>query len=241
MVIGVALIVCGCADEGPPANACPGTPPALADCETGRNYADCGGTGGPVFACSPGGDCRWFVAGCTPAEYLRSRCPADDICCVNDYPFDVSSVDELVALNTYWTLYGNGTNPWNGTDHMVVPVTVDPNLAVSATDLTCSWTSDGAPCLDNTVSATSPDVFVAFGSHSTLTLELSHMSPPLARVCTFLSTDAADFTCPSWTGVDCATSGTVVVSAVESTSGVAGTLDLTFASGATLSGDFVVP
>ncbi len=141
MVIGSALGACGSDAAAPPENECPGAPPTLDDCFVGRNYADCGGTAAPVFACSQQGDCRWFLAGCTPADYRRSGCPADDVCCVDEFPY----------------------------------------------------------------------------------------------------TDAIDFRCPDWAAVSCATAGSVVVSSVDDASAWRGTVDLTFAGGATLSGSFVTP
>src|SRR5687767_8928731 len=99
MVVG-----CGTAPEGDP---CPGEPPAFDQCYAGYFFADCGGDGDPRFACSPDHGCRWFQDGCVAVGFEASPCPADDICCVDDWPFADG------AYPAAWrSLYGLGTAPW---------------------------------------------------------------------------------------------------------------------------------
>ncbi len=130
----------GCDDRVP--IHCPGSRPALDNCLVGRNFAECGGTGGPLFACVDAypNDCRWFVAGCVARGYVASSCPADDLCCHDDFPCTEGELGagDLPALAAGGTLFGNGTLPWNRTDHMVVAVAVVPELPVQNNQFTCT-------------------------------------------------------------------------------------------------------
>ena len=65
---------------------CDGARPALADCVHGGAWAECGGTtGGPIFACA--GRCFWFEHGCVAEGFTATVCPADDLCCIDGYPY----------------------------------------------------------------------------------------------------------------------------------------------------------
>ncbi len=77
-----ALVGCLSAEEQRLEDACGGTRPESDSCETGLNWADCGGSEAePRFGCSES-DCRWFAGGCVPRGYRASDCPSGDLCCV---------------------------------------------------------------------------------------------------------------------------------------------------------------
>src|SRR5262245_7773616 len=73
--------------------SCPAERPSLDDCFVGDAFADCGGTGdAPILACrmlSDWRECRWFAGGCVATGYEPSPCPPDDVCCRDNFPFDV--------------------------------------------------------------------------------------------------------------------------------------------------------
>lgn len=58
-----------------------GVRPALDDCPHGLFHADCGGEGGPTFACGPTGRCLWLATECVPVGFEASDCPLSDRCC----------------------------------------------------------------------------------------------------------------------------------------------------------------
>src|SRR5690606_37529026 len=78
-------------DCSPRVDGCEGARPDIESCERGAAWADCGGLGPPRFACIPDGiGCFWFVGGCVAEGYRASRCDAEDVCSIDDYPYGSS-------------------------------------------------------------------------------------------------------------------------------------------------------
>lgn len=257
-VLSVFAVGCADNDNSVPLH-CPGARPAIEDCFTGRDFAECGGTGDPLFACGmvppyadhPSG-CRWFVAGCVAEGYVASSCAADDLCCHDDFPYTESELSQYPLLHqtVSWNLYGNGTLPWNHTDHMAVTVTVDPDLPPQFDQLTCSddgFPYGGTPCDYDRVSAWRGDMLTItlgepglYGTFLPVEIDYAAAGGPVARACLFRYTDAGGPSCSDVDPPECATSGAVVVSTIDDADTIRGTVDLVFASGATLSGSFSV-
>jgi hypothetical protein len=241
------VVLAACSDgPGEVPISCPGDRPEVVDCFSGRNFADCGGTGAPLFGCSDT-DCRWFVAGCVAAGYVASSCPADDLCCHDNAPFAPGELGDDWPYELAWALYGNGIRPWNRTDDMVVTVSIDPALAVGSTELSCAGGLDVGdnPCDQEIASASAGDRLEIqlgevglWGSLVIIEVDTAAGSGPVARACEFPYTDDVRFQCPRRDSVDCAVSGTLTLSSLDGTRSIAGTVDLVFASDARLSGTF---
>src|SRR5262245_54408039 len=171
VVVG-ALVVAACGgSESPPDDGCPGPQPALADCFAGNFFADCGGDGEPRLACSDTEGCMWFSGGCVAAGFEASSCPADDICCHDDWPYPDPGSDYVVLARWFYTL---GTAPWDRTTSTTLSVSIDPSLVVADSDITCDGPDLGLelrnPCSD-------PEGYGSFFlTPDTLLVESSHTS-----------------------------------------------------------------
>lgn len=136
----LGLAAMGCTSESDGQQAEP-------TCDMGAFFADCGCDGEPALGCIPDGDrqCRWFVGGCAPSDYVLSDCAADDICCAEDWPFDESA--GIQSIDHYAQLYAWGLEPWDAEREMNVSVTVDSELAPAEPSLTCDGLDRmGSPC-----------------------------------------------------------------------------------------------
>jgi hypothetical protein len=251
LILGTVLVHAGCTEPPGIALHCPGEPPLLADCFSGNYFAECGGTGGPLFACAVGeyDGCRWFTDGCVSEGHVVSTCPADDLCCHDDFPF---THDQLGDEDAYWVgeqLRASGTRPWNRHDHMDVAVAVDPGLVAQPTDLVCvgdmEIEAESGPCGLDTVTAGLGDMMFiqtySGGWGSTMQIEIDLTAPGgvRARACLAQRSDiAAGRRCPFRDDVECAVAGLIVVNQLDDAEALAGTLDLRMASGARLSGTF---
>lgn len=122
----------------------------LEECEqrTGIS-ADCGGEGGPVLACSRRGECRWFAGACIADDFEASPCPADDVCCLEDYPFDASWKHFTPEdASVFGFLLGFGTGTWDAARASTLNVSLDSSLAASTPTLSCTEVAPGGPCGD---------------------------------------------------------------------------------------------
>ncbi len=249
-VASLALAVCACGSDEVPVH-CPGQRPDLDECFLGRNFAECGGTGEPLFACrfSPHTDCRWFVGGCVPDGFLISTCPAADLCCHEDRPFTATQLEygSMEACEVGRRLMGNGTLPWNRTDHMVVTVEVDADVPATTTNLVCpDWPdSPENPCDDNYVAILAEDILQIqlgdpglHGSYAIIEIDVQAAPVPVARACLWPYTDVVPCTCMASETVDCAETGALVVNSLTAPASIAGTVNLVFPSGASVTGTF---
>ena len=222
---------------------CAAPPATLADCSSvGTTYADCGGTGGPVFGCELRGDCRWFLHGCVPETHTATPCPASDLCCLADWPWEGDDFMSQTALFTF----AYGTEPWEPGREVNVDVAAPPTEFMEP-GLTCSAGLRGGnnPCdNDFTVLDASafeggrrielrPTVGILFGF--SLLIELESADGEHARVCQASVTDVIQNTCEATAEgyrppPRCATEGTVQVGDEH------GHVDVTFEDGSTISG-----
>ncbi len=75
----VAILCVSCGPDGVP----------ISECAFGLYWADCGGNGEPVLGCDRStGECRWFATGVAAEDHAVSDCPASDVCCHDDWPFE---------------------------------------------------------------------------------------------------------------------------------------------------------
>ncbi len=129
--------------------SCQGPRPPLDECRMGFAFADCGGTGEPVFACHGLGDCRWFLHGCVPVDYATSSCRPDALCCEAGWPF---RQHEFLMSEPYThvisgDLFTWGTTAWDSLAQLQLPVVVDPKLPQAAPQVTCAGGDDAhGPC-----------------------------------------------------------------------------------------------
>ena len=142
VVVGM-LLAAGCGDAAARIT-CPGERPPIESCFQGVFFAECGGDGEPLLGCTED-DCRWFADGCVAAGYEASNCPADDICCHDDWPFEDDGFYPSSPLNG--SLFWYGSAPRDRTTEVVVPVTVDAALK-GETSVSCDGPPprDGTPC-----------------------------------------------------------------------------------------------
>jgi hypothetical protein len=136
-------------DQRDPNVSCLGPRPALDQCRLGFAFADCGGSGDPVFACHGLGDCRWFVHGCVAIDYSTSSCRADNVCCESGWPF--ASHEFLTAEPhthvVYGHLYSFGRSGWDAAADFGLDVTVDPTLPQVSPQVVCAGADTrGGPC-----------------------------------------------------------------------------------------------
>lgn len=223
----LALLLTFCAGcSAAPATGCgEGAGPPIDACDRGVGWADCGGSdAAPVLACSresPG--CFWFAGGCVARGFEASPCPASDVCCQDDYPFDASWRDatpEDAAVHDF--LVGLGTEPWDATRSMVIEVSVDPAIDTDVPSMTCSDDALGAggPCDGverGTVALPGSVVVVLSGAPNlsgwSLVIEARRGSDGVvsARACRYAFVDGVSYTCPAGE-LRCADGGTLELS-----------------------------
>jgi hypothetical protein len=225
------------------------------DCRVGAYFASCGdGAVGPVLGCEPNnGGCWWFDTKSVPREIVGvSSCPADDICCENNWPFaddgEVYSADELFL--------SMGSQPWDRTREMNLDVVVDPSLPTpAATTVSCTGgllDEPGAgPCVGSSTASEqaldTPAIAVEgpgnlFGWYPVVEVDETDEGGLGARICLnrYTDTHAGKF-CPD-SAAECAGSGTITIAAwpLPSSTGAPFHVDATFGNGGTLVVDGVV-
>lgn len=240
--------------------ACAGDAPAIGSCFRGDFFADCGGGAPPRFGCGPAGpyllDCLWFVGGCVAAGYTPSPCPADELCCMDEWPY--STPGEPHGLDTY--LYRFGQRPWDRDRAMAVAVAVDPSLLPAATTWTCSGVDPNPggpnnPCngfrgspegrLVDTVVLLAPNGGVG-GWYPWIEVDPTRTGGPAARVCGQPYTDVVGTpTCPRHADIACATTGVLTLGRIPTTevelAGLSARVDVGFDGGFRLEGAFTLP
>ena len=209
-------------DCAPRVEGCEGSPPDIASCERGAAWADCGGLGEPRFACIPdGASCFWFVGGCVAEGYVASRCEAEDICCIGDYPYGSSWREfSLEDAPVFDFLNGWGTEPWDAVRAADLEVSIAA-LPAAERAITCTGDIPGGPCGESELG-----VFATYGgaivtrvistraSSGGWTLVVEVIRDPVAdawvaRACRVPFTDGITYACSTTREPTCATSGTV--------------------------------
>ncbi len=223
------------------------------DCHVGLSFADCGGDNDPVLGCeADDGLCWWFTTGAVPEQVEHvSDCPADDICCHQNWPF---AGDE--ALGAYELFSALDEAPWDRARAMDLAVAIDPALTAPATpDLTCEGAVvTGGPCdgvayvmayaLDTpAIRISGPGGAVGLLAGWDAVVELDEPAPGQlrARVCVQPYTDVRFNQCEGNTAT-CATAGTITLDQwpLPSAAGAVLRLDATFAGGARITGDLAI-
>jgi hypothetical protein len=128
---------------------CVGAPPPLNQCRVGFAFADCGGSLPPVLACTWRNDCRWFLHGCAAEDYTPSPCPASNICCQANWPYDRESFTHMLpyARRLHDSVSAWGKRGFDVERDMLVEVRIEPALRVGAPELRCDGPSGvGGPC-----------------------------------------------------------------------------------------------
>ncbi len=226
---------------GPFVSTCPGgVAPLLDDCDQTSLTADCGGTGGPVLACSDGRshllmqsgrDCVWFQHACLPAGWEPTECD-------------------------FFFAYAYGDDPWTPDRERNVDVVID--AAAGGTRTATCMPDQGAfdgftPCDDG----------YGFGAAEfrgeTAVLRAQHgfdgdpsdtyagydividITANGARVCRAKLTDAGEVECRDYVRgdrEDCAVEGTLRLRAIpqpgDDLDAIAFELDARFADGGTV-------
>lgn len=215
----------------------------------GAFWGDCGCDGQPKLACTDDArrSCRWFVGGCAPEGYAVSPCSVEDICCVDDWPFEGHR-----GVATHQQLWAWGLEPWDAEREMNVGVIVDPSLEPEEREWTCAVDEKvGSPCegeeqlgrehYGGTFSLRLSSDTVSFGGWYML-VEVRRGEDPAARVCRLPFTDDVEASCssidPEYRDPDpvCASIGLLTLTAMPgdavSLEDVHGTLTTTFPEGA---------
>jgi hypothetical protein len=128
---------------------CIGPPPPIGQCRSGFAFSDCGGSLPPVLGCVWRNECRWFLHGCVAEEYAPSACPASNICCEKNWPYDGESFTRMLpyARRLQDTLRAWGSRGFDVERDMLVDVSIEPTLRVGAPELRCEGPSSaGGPC-----------------------------------------------------------------------------------------------
>jgi hypothetical protein len=130
---------------------CLGAPPPINQCRSGFAFSDCGGGGSlpPVLGCVWRNDCRWFLHGCVAEEYAPSACPASNICCEQNWPYDGESFTRMLpyARRLQDTLRAWGRRGLDVERDMLVEVSIEPTLRVAAPEVRCTGPRGaGGPC-----------------------------------------------------------------------------------------------
>lgn len=245
--LAMLVVGCGAAEADP----CGGPRPALAECESGIVWSDCGGRGAePRFACREL-DCRWFAHGCVADGFEVSSCPASDVCCHGGSPYAGAPTGTPRDFGVSAATLGWGTEPWDAARERNLPVTVGPTRTSTRPAITCAPASgllDGSACqaAPSSVSATyrsGPGVTIAsvgqgpgYAGHL-IAVEITRdaTDAPRARVCSVPFADAATGLCqPGAQPRGCATSGSVAVEALVFDATTQLDLTATFADGSTI-------
>lgn len=254
LVTALGALGCASSDSVPGGNV----PSELADeCYWGYQFADCGGTGTPRFACAPVGfDCAWFTGGVVSEGYLAWPCADGRICCEDgpnaSYPREPSTYPAAFFSS-------NGAEPWTRDRSLVLDVSVDASLS-GGISVVCEREGDGvddvAPCRDPNASPNGVEdryhvvkrmrdtltvaVQQADGLGSTgLLVEIMPGSSPettLARACLQVQTDSVEISCDpdTYRAMECATEGSIHLSEIPAR-------NATDLDGVVVSGDVVFP
>lgn len=231
---------------------CDGAHPVLADCTYGGAWAECGGADdGPLFACyASGGGCLWFEHGCLAQGFVASSCAADDVCCIENFPYPASEIAIYRSVGLASFLSEWGKQPWDRARERTVTAAV-ASLAPVDTAIACAGVADASmgPCgtLSNagrryvngdvmTTLVRPNSIAIGFW---TLSIEVTRNddAPLAARVCRLQSTDYTSFRCGD-SEPACAVSGTLTLDAFPADDAAAATtrleLHAVFADGATI-------
>lgn len=238
------------------------------DCVQGAAYLDCsgatdGGAADPVFACTDNGMCQWYEGVCPPAGSHVSPCPANDLCCENDWPFPAS--DSLLASSQNGSTGGVfrflslwGTQPWDEAreaSEANVDVVVDSSLSEPSTvDVTCNGvTNTGGLCVPNAAPTVNAQVnqfittWIIYAPTPDLGTDMLYikMWPGASSVliCRQLAGDAWKPSCSYLSGDSpvCASSGTLTLShspPSEAAGPASVDAEATFPDGSTISAQF---
>jgi hypothetical protein len=211
----VLVAACGASTTAPVSS--------LASCFVGDFFADCGGSGAPVLACRDDvSDCRWFTGGVIASGYDASTCSSTNICCVDRWPFSDGAHESPLNQD----VYHHGTQPWDRTRAMTVPVTIDPSLPAGTGMFACTGSPPNSfqpsPCRDvNTAGfyrgGHPGTVWMIVGDTTSGAGWYPHIeidpTTSMARICTNYMNDAISAGCPfSESYYYCAQSGTLTLS-----------------------------
>lgn len=250
----ILLSLGGCVSSPSPLvtdDPCGGTATAFDDCVHGAAWAECGDAGGePTFACGLYG-CFWF-AGCVADGYVASACPSDDVCCETTANgrgwVGVGNPSAVATLTVGW-----GLEPWDrDRDASLVVTTGAPSSgarpAIACTQSTsfrgvCTATIDYVGRLDSVddgvwVVRLHDNSTAIAGTEVVLEIIPETGAATHARVCITPTTDFAEASCQTAGGRVCATSGTVTIASLPSTTADASSLgidvDATMADGSSM-------
>jgi hypothetical protein len=246
----LAILAVGCGAFGG-ADPCGGARPALAECESGLVWSDCGGSGAdPRFACH-GSDCRWFANGCVAEGFEASSCPASDLCCHAGSPYEGAPTGSERDLGVSSTTLGWGVEPWDAARERNLSVVVGPTSSATRPALTCA---EASSLLEGSACQVAPSEIHAgflqqegvtiayvgrgpgYGGH-TIMVEITHdqAGTPRARVCSVPFQDASRGICEAGEQPrGCATSGSVTIEALVFDATTQLDLSATFADGSTI-------
>lgn len=263
LLAAVALYALGCdAPDAAPSDAATqdlGPSKPADECFWGHQFADCGGSGTPRFACPAEGlDCVWFTGGVVAEGYLAWPCADGRICCEEGpdatYPHGLFTSPAAFFAN-------NGAEPWTRERALALDVSTDAPASAEfsvACERDGSVVDDITPCREpqDGPSAFLYSYHVFVQMRDTLTVSVqqqegfgssgfivevvpgSSSTPTAARVCLKAHSDAVFGRCdPSdYQEVECATEGSVHVSTMptrnqSNLAGVVVTGDVVFPSG----------
>lgn len=219
------------ADADLPVTGCPGERPADDEaCVQGDGWRDCGGTGAARFACEPGTYvCAWFDGGCVPTSWVPSPCAADELCCVDDWPYASGALDAYDQAATAFHVQLMGVERPDRAALSRVAVVLDPALSAGSTlTLTCDrpdplCASLGRPDapppvaqIDGTDDTVTLSAFPAggLGTSPRLLVEVDPSDPRRASACIAQTTDGVVLACGAIDPPRCADSGTLTLSAM---------------------------
>jgi hypothetical protein len=243
---------------------CVGPRPPFDECRLGFFFADCGGSGPPVLACSFANDCRWFVHGCVAEGYETSSCSPERACCIPNkrrgeaglWPFFEPSfmtarpfADQLSQNLTAW-----GRAGWDVERHLTIPVEIAPRLPAASPQVRCAGTGqDPGPCDAGLLDVANPrsnSLYFTFRAPAPASWALSveviddRIGQLRARICRVpvpaATTAAGD--CGANFEPECARSGSLVLNAfpidVYRAPLLAGRLQADFEDGAHIEAEF---
>lgn len=262
----------GCATEGPsptvdaasvdaatvdaPASGCPGPSPALTSCYVGFMFAECGGDGPARLACREY-ECLWFTGGCIADGFVASPCPAEDICCLGEWPFNEPGQPSTLFLQ----FYAFGTTPWDRALSVNVTAELDASVSGTTSSLTCTGPDLGlggnSPCTGASADVTTvvkPGTLVMAGNSGAGIagwypwiefLRDDESATLTARFCAYAFRDTLDDVCPSRDLPVCASAGSVRLNrwpaGSADLSGLVVSVDATFENGLVIQGTLTSP